>query len=198
MRTRTVSLLGVLAAAIAVPALAGWEGDISSFDRQRLSQIDTAREKALSEAEEGSAADRAVVRGALNGPRTDITREQLRGNWHCRVTKVGGMTPIKVYTWVPCKVRETRHGLYFEKLGGWWRVSGYLDRYDGKGWVLLGAIGYKNEPQEGYSGGAPGAGAQATSNDAIGLVTGAGHGKVRIEFPYPVVESHFDVIEMKR
>lgn len=199
MRTRTIGLLGAVAALISIPAIAGWQNDISSFDRQRLSQIDAARTSALEEAHAGgSRADLAVIKAALDGPRTDISEHDLKGNWRCRVSKLGGMTPTKVYTWVPCRVRHTARGLYFEKLGGWWRVSGYLDRYDGKGWVLLGAISYKNEPQLPYSGGMPGAGAQTTSNDAIALVTGAGHGKVRIEFPYPVVESHFDVIEMKR
>jgi hypothetical protein len=41
-------------------------------------------------------------------------------------------------------------------------------------------------------------GAQETKNDAVALLTGAGAGRARLEFPYPVVESHFDVIELKR
>jgi hypothetical protein len=192
-------LIGTLTLALAAPAIAGWEADISAFDRQRLSHIDESRDKALAEAERGgNRADLAKIHEALAGGRGDVSARELTGAWRCRDLKLGGISPTKTYAWFACRVRHTARGLFFEKLGGVQRVSGYLDRYDGHGWVLLGAMSYMSERQEPYSGGAPGAGAQATSSDMVGLVTSAGHGRVRIEFPYPVVESHFDIIEMKR
>jgi hypothetical protein len=199
MRTK-LALLGTLMLAMAAPAAAGWQEDISAFDRQRLSHLEESRTKALAEAEAGgNAADLREIHAVLAGPRGDISAADLKGNWRCRVHKLGGISPTRVYRgWVRCRVQQTHHGLFFEKLGGAWRVSGYLDRYDGKGWVLLGGLSTYNDRQVPYSGGTDGAGAQATSNDAIGIITKAGAGHVRIEFPYPVVESHFDIIEMKR
>ena len=77
MRNRLRSW-GGLALAAAVPALAGWQDDISSFDRQRLAHIDESRERALAEAEAGR--QRAPIcapftkpsgaaRGDISGPR---------------------------------------------------------------------------------------------------------------------------------
>jgi hypothetical protein len=62
----------------------------------------------------------------------------------------------------------------------------------------LGELTVKTEKQKPYSGGNEGAGAPATSGDAVGVVSSIGRGHARIEFPYPVIESDFDVIELKR
>jgi hypothetical protein len=195
----TLALVGVLIAATAAPALAGWENDVSPYDRQRLANLDRSRAEALAEAEAGgNRRDLAAIRGALGGPRGDISAAELKGTWRCRNLKVGGMTPTKVYAWFRCRVRQTRDGLFFEKLGGAWRVSGYLARYDGRGWVLLGAISNGNERQVPYSGGTQGGGSPVTSNDAVGVVTRAGRGRARIEFPEPIVESRFDILELRR
>ena len=64
--------------------------------------------------------------------------------------------------------------------------------------MLLGALSVTGEPAHRYSGPNAAAGAQATPDDAIGLLSGIGAGHARIEFPYPVQESTFDVIELKR
>jgi hypothetical protein len=193
------AVLAALVLAAATPAIAGWQDQVSAFDRQRLARLDASRAEALAEAEAGgSAADLRAIRSALAGGRHDISAAALRGNWRCRNLKLGGMTPAKVYAWFPCRVRQTPRGLFFEKLGGYWRVSGRLVRVEGRGWVLLGGISHRNEPQMPYSGAGEGAGAVMTSNDAVGLVTGIGRGHARIEFPDPVIESHFDIIELKR
>ena len=195
----TFALVGFLIAATAAPAIAGWENDVSPFDRQRLANLDKSRAEALAEAEAGgNRADLRAIRGALAGGRHDISAGELTGTWRCRTLKLGGMTPSKVYAWFTCRVRKTRHGLFFEKVGGAWRVAGYLKPYNGRGWVVLGSITDGNERQKPYSGGTQGAGAPMTSNDAVGVITKAGKGRVRIEFPEPVVESHFDIIEMRR
>ena len=118
--------------------------------------------------------------------------------------KLGGLQPTKVYAWFSCRISRAHGGLWFEKLGGLERFAGAVGHDEGKGWVLLaseyqvGAGHHKNETPQPYSGSGAGAGAQATENDAVALITGAGPGRARIEFPYPVVESRFDVIELKR
>jgi Domain of unknown function (DUF4893) len=199
MRLQSVVLIGALVLAAAVPAFAGWQTDVSAFDRQRLAHLEESRAKGLAEAEAGgNASDLAIIHGALAGGRGDVSQAELMGTWRCRQMKLGGISPSIVYGWFRCRVRQSGHGLYFEKISGSQRVSGYLDRYDGGGWVLLGALTVNNERQRPYSGGSEGAGTQVTSNDAIGLITKAGPGHLRIEFPYPALESHFDVMELRR
>jgi hypothetical protein len=196
---RATLLVGFLIAVTAAPALAGWENDVSPFDRDRLRNMEQSRAAALAEAQAGrNARDLKIIRAVLGGARGDISAAELKGTWRCRNVKLGGMTPTKVYAWFRCRVRDTRNGLFFEKLGGAWRVAGYLKRYGNKGWVLLGAITNENERQKPYSGGTQGAGAPATSNDAVGVITRIGRGHARVEFPAPVVESHFEFLELKR
>ena len=66
------------------------------------------------------------------------------------------------------------------------------------GLVLLGANTVKGEPERHYSGNGASVGASATPDDAVGVMTSIGPGHARVEFPYPVQESTFDVIELKR
>ena len=49
-----------------------------------------------------------------------------------------------------------------------------------------------------YSGSGASYGAVQTPDDEIGLLSGIGPGHARIELPYPVQESAFDVIELRR
>jgi hypothetical protein len=56
----------------------------------------------------------------------------------------------------------------------------------------------RDEKQHPYSGGGTGFGAIATPNDYVGVVSSIGSNRARIEFPYPVIESVFDVIELRR
>jgi hypothetical protein len=107
------------------------------------------------------------------------------------------MTHDKVYSWFGCRIGEKSGSLWFEK-SGTQRLNGALYRHDSGGYVLLGAYSTKAEPNHRYSGNEPSAGAQATPDDAIGLLEATGPYSARIELPYPIQESVFDVIEMRR
>jgi hypothetical protein len=56
----------------------------------------------------------------------------------------------------------------------------------------------KGEPERHYSGNGASVGVPATPDDAVGVMTSIGPGHARVEFPYPVQESTFDVLELKR
>jgi hypothetical protein len=180
------------------PAFAAWESEISAYDRERLNQFDTARAQGLAQADNASPADRSAVRSVLDPQSRSISSGALVGTWRCRTMKLGGLTPAIVYTWFTCRVRNTGNGLYFEKLNGSQRLSGYLDPYNGGSYVLLASSTVGTERQKPYSGGGASAGAMAISSDMVGLVSSIGPGRARIEFPYPVLESTFDVIELRR
>ena len=66
------------------------------------------------------------------------------------------------------------------------------------GYVYLGASSVADEPRHFYSDSGASVGAPGTPDDQIGLLLATGPDSARIEFPYPVQESTFDVIELKR
>jgi len=188
--------VAVAAALFARPAWAGWEQEISAFDQGRLASLDQARAQGLAQADSGDASSRAAAHSVLDPQSRPISAQELLGTWRCRVMKLGGFTPAIVYDWFACRFRQTANGLYFEKLTGTLLISGYADPHDG-GFIFLGAWRQPDEPPRPYSGG-PGVGMHTSSADAPGAITGIGPGRARIEFPYPVIESAFDVIELVR
>jgi hypothetical protein len=184
---------------LAIPANAGWRDDASAVDVQRLGQLAEAKTKALTEAESGKPSEVAAIKSILQeGP---VSAGRLTGTWKCRTMKLGGLTPTIVYNWFTCRISEKGERLFFEKLGGSQRTSGYLYP-DGGGYVYLGAsyVHYNgaNEKPPAYSGTGAAAGAAATPDDQIGLLSLTYDGRARLELPYPVQESTFDVIELKR
>jgi hypothetical protein len=177
-------------------AWAGWQDDASAYDQNRLSKLEEAKAKALSEASAGP--DMATIHAVLDPAAESASAGALAGNWRCRTIKLGGMTTDVVYSWFRCRISDREGGLWFEKITGSQRVAGRLYPNESGGFVLLGAMSVGNEPPHRYSGSGASAGADATPDDAIGLLESTGGRSARIEFPYPVQESTFDVIELKR
>lgn len=196
--TPKVSLFVVAMLTFATAAQAGWQDDATPFDQNRLSKLDEARAKGLAEAQNGP--DFAKIHAVLDAGLMPMSDNDLSGNWRCRTMKLGGMTPDIVYGWFDCRVTYKSDGLYFEKLSGTQRMSGKLySRGEGSGsYIFLGATNVKGEPMHHYSGNHETAGADATPDDVAGVLTTTGLNRARIEFPYPVQESTFDVIELKR
>lgn len=191
---KAIALLLVFTAS---PALAGWDQEISAYDQERLRQFAQSKRDGMSQAQGGSASDRAAVQSALGGQGGSISSGQIMGSWRCRTIKLGGLAPVMVYTWFNCRVRNTSNGLFFEKVSGTQKMSGYLDNFEGR-FMLLASSTVGNERQKPYSGGREGAGSMAISSDMVGIASSIGPGHARIEFPYPVLESTFDVIELRR
>jgi len=178
----------LIAAAILTPvaAQAGWQDEASSFDQSRLARLDEARSRGL--AESGGAAQDVLSAPATGG--------SLVGNYRCRTIKLGGMTPSMQYSWFHCRVFEYGGMLRFEKTSGSQRMGGTLYP-EGNGYVYLGAYWVKGEHPHRYSGNGASFGARATPDDQIGMMT-ATSGGARLEMPYPVQESIFDVVELRR
>src|ERR1041385_2937294 len=191
--------LAVVVTMIAGTAHAGWRDVASRYDIQRLSRIDEARAKGMAAARSGEIeGDRSAVLHALSGKSRPISERELLGNWRCRTIKVGGILPGIAYSWFHCHVIDRGGHPFFEKVTGSQRISGYLYPDQSGRYVLLGALSVDGERPHAYSGNGVAAGAKATPDDAIGLLSGLGRGRARIEFPYPVQESVFDVMELRR
>jgi len=189
-------------ALIATAANAGWRDEASQFDAQRLSRLDESRAKGLDEASRGaSPSDLAAIDSVIHAQVTTASPSALTGVWRCRTIKLGGLTPDVIYSWFRCRISERGGALFFEKLSGSQRTSGFLYS-EGSGYVYLGAsyvtaYGPPEKPPV-YSGRGASAGAAATPDDQIGLLSLLADGRARLELPYPVQESTFDVIELKR
>ena len=187
-----ISLLAL--SLFATPAFAGWQDVATQADQKRLSLLDESRSRGLQQAQSGS--DMGAIHEVLDpagGPADDV-----QGTWRCRLIKLGGMTPSRVYSWFTCRVSDRGGHLYFQKVSGTTRTAGYLYPAEGGKYVYLGAEYMSTEPVHAYSGSGASYGATQTPDDEIGLLSGIGSGHARIELPYPVQESAFDVIELRR
>lgn len=183
------------------PAFAGWQEQATPRDVERLGRLAESRARGLEEASRAAPADRAAIRSVLDAATVAVREDRLVGLWRCRTLKLGGMTPAVVYGWFRCRISHGQDGLVFEKLSGSQRTSGVLYA-NGDGLVYLGAsyVTAYGQPEKKpvYSGNGASAGAAATPDDQIGLFSMICAGRARLELPYPVQESTFDVIELKR
>ena len=171
---------------------------ISTIDRDRIARLEEAKSRALGESLDAPVEIRAAIDSVLSPEPRPISEPELTGDWQCRFIKLGGLAEAVMYDWFECRVRDTADGLYFEKLRGSQRISGYLDPYR-DGYVLIGALSVGDAPQNRYSGGREGgAGNRFSTNDQVGILSSIGIDRARIEFPYPHLESTFDVLEMRR
>ena len=177
---------------------AGWQDQVSPFAAKRFAYLDKSREKGLEEAMRGaSTEDLTLIHSVLDGETVAASPDRLVGNWRCRTIKLGGMTPDVIYGWFRCRISLKDGAPYFEKLSGSQRTSGFLYP-EGGGFVYLGASYVTGEKPHAYSGNGATAGAPATPDDQIGLLSLLPDGRARLELPFPVQESTFDVLELKR
>jgi len=199
MRGLKVVLVAACAALFSTAAFAGWRDMASQFDQQRLARLDEARTKAMGEAEHGApAGDLAVIRAVMS-PKAQATNvEALLGAWRCRTLKLGGVTPDVVYSWFRCRISLKGGHPYLEKLTGSQYTNGYLYPNGDGSFVYLGASSVIGEPRHAYSGNGATEGAPVTPDDQIGRLSMIGPGHLRLEMPYPLLESAMDVLELKR
>jgi uncharacterized protein DUF4893 len=198
-RAKTLkAILAGSALALAVTgAQAGWQDKATAFDADRFGKLEESKSKALHEAENGGRGrDLAVIHEVLDP--TASSRGSLVGQWRCRTIKLGGMSPDKIYAWSSCRIAGRGEHMSFVKLNGAQRTRGDLYPNESGGLVYLGASSAKGESMHRYSGGGNSIGAQATPDDQIGLLVSTGRDSARLELPYPVQESTFEVIELKR
>ncbi|HJW42077.1 MAG TPA: DUF4893 domain-containing protein [Rhizomicrobium sp.] len=195
------ALLCVAALALALSAsaaAAGWQDVASQFDQQRLARLAEAKQKALAEAHAGAGSgDASAIDSALGPASHAPSGGELTGAWRCRTIKLGGITPYVVYSWFNCRISNRGGGLFFEKTSGSQHTNGFLYPGDG-GMIYLGASSVTGEPPHAYSGNGASAGASATPDDQIGILTMIDGRHARLEMPFPVQESTLDVIELKR
>lgn len=189
-----------------MPAAAqDWRAEASPFDIERIDSAPRVLERAVAEARAGGAPDDFAIVEALLGPSRAIEGEALLGDWRCRTIKMGGLLPLVVYGWFKCRISIAEDGLYFEKLTGSQRSSGYLRPVyplAGDGlpvrYIYLGAGHYGYEGKRAHGGPSNAMGRVADNRDEPGILEAIGRDRLRIGFPLPVVESDYNFLELRR
>lgn len=206
-----LAALAALVSLIALPALADgqgetstpldWRTQVTETDRDKLDRYEDAMTKGMMESrvageEHGTYNELTSI---MEGTLAPADPEKLKGQWNCRTIKAGGpFAGFVVYGWFRCDVVEKDGRLFFEKLTGSQRMSGFLYERDEKTWVLLAA------PNEGHSGsirdysGPEGGVTDPQLMDEPAIAALLEDGRARIVFPWPELESTFNVLEMKR
>ena len=201
-----LALFAVLLSFTAFPALADetaldWKSQATPHDLDRMERYEDAVTKGMMESrvagEEHGTYNELV--SVMEGETVAADPERLKGQWNCRTIKAGGpFAGFVVYGWFRCEIVEKDGRLFFEKLTGSQRQSGFLYERDAKSWVLLAA------PNEGHSGpireysGPEGGVTDPQLIDEPAVVSLLKDGRARIVFPWPELESTFNVLEMTR
>lgn len=194
-------IAALVSACVLVPVIAraDWRDYASDFDIHRLSLLEQWRDKAVWEVQNYSngTGDFNALKSVMEPQGRTVPVNALVGNWRCRNMKMGGVNAYIVYQWFNCSIRPVNGGLLLQKNTGTLRTQGWLFPENGA-WVYLGASSARGEPLSQYSGRAPSVGSPATPDDQIGLLTGIGNNRLRLEIPGPVEESTYDIIEFAR
>jgi len=106
IRTLALAVLFVLPAGLAL-ADGVVQKLMTSADKTRLEKYDETRKVALAEAKGSDGAELAQLDALLAKPLLSLPDFDLGGEWRCRTTKVGGLSPLVVYGWFKCRVRTT-------------------------------------------------------------------------------------------
>lgn len=194
-------ILACLAALLlALPAAAAdWRTEVNAFDRDRLAReaeaFGTAMRAALAQ---GSAGDVATLADVLSVPAQPIEVSALLGDWRCRTIKLGGpFGALTIYRFFRCRITAAEGVVFFEKLSGSQRVSGVLYPDGEARMVLLGAGHYGDEAPRAYGGPLSAQGPDRDNRDEPGVLTRHGD-RVLVGFPWPILESDYDILELRR
>jgi hypothetical protein len=185
----------LIAATIAFASPAFAESDLltrtlTPEDLGRLAAFAKARGDAIAAAREGAGAEeRAVLEAMLSGEEQPIRGVDIRGDYRCRVAKLGGFLPLVIYDWFACRISEDDIGHLLEKTSGSQRLSGHFVDDTETSLIFYGAGHYGDEEPRPY-------GADAERN-IVGRLVKVGDGRYRLEMPLPQFESNFDILELE-
>lgn len=192
MSRRLPAALLLLAAVLPVAAHADGEVDklITKPDRIRLEKYGETRLKAIAEAKVGNTAEFAVISMLLAKPLKSFSGLDLTGNWKCRTTKLGGISPIVTYGWFKCRVTDDGSGWMLSKLTGSQRTTGRFYDDGDKRLIYLGSFSVNDEKPKPYGSG--------PQSDQVGYAFRTGAKEWRVELPAPANESTLDIMEFQR
>ncbi len=142
----------------------------------------------------GDADPKAVVEELLAEPHRPLTAAELTGDWKVRSLQ-GARYGIFPYPWFKARIEERDGRVFFQKLTGSQRRSGWLlPPGDGKGdWYFIGGATVNEDPQVPYS---KATGGSARDSDTVGLAWGIAEGRVLMLLD--VSDESYEVYQLKR
>ncbi len=181
-----------------LPATSWAETTLRPADSGRLDNLDAAFGNAVMQALAASEAkDVTALTRALSGEPQVAFSADLQGDWSCRTIKLGGISPLVVYSPFKCRFTATDRGFAFEKLTGSQLTRGEITLRDGR--AVYAGVGYVNGetapdyadlPEDFSSGG-------KVQSD-VAVFQRISSTRARLLFPLPAVESDFDILELTR
>ena len=163
---------------------------MTAADKARLEAYEETRAEALTEAKDGDHAQLAELEALLAKPLLSLPDFDLGGEWRCRTTKLGGLSPLVVYGWFKCRVSDDGSGWKLEKLSGSQRTTGRFYDDSQTRTIYLGSFSIAADKPQPYGSG--------LESDQVGYVFRTGATEWRIEFPVPKYESKLDILEFRR
>lgn len=167
-------------------------------EQSRLDRFERIAGEALMEAMSGGAAqDIAALVEALSGTPQVAFDPGMSGDWQCRTMKLGGLSPLVVYTNFDCRIEVDETGLRFEKRSGSQRTRGRIELHDGRA-VYLGVGFVATQIPQSYGKLAPDFEGTGTLYPDVGVFQRVSNSRARLMIPAPVNESDFDILELRR
>ena len=183
--------------ASALPALAAPE--LRAADLDRLERYEGAAGDGLLNAlSTGTDADLETLTRALSGKPLPPAPS---GDWNCRTIKLGGPSRLVVYTDFTCRIRAVGPTEWtFEKLTGSQRSKGHIAFHEGR--AVYRGVGFvgSDAPAVDYAE-LPTGQAAVEPNQTIPQVAifeQTSDTSARLTFPYPLIESTFDILYLTR
>jgi hypothetical protein len=194
MSYRRLFSAALLSFALAAPALA--DGDIeallSDADDLVLEAFDARRAAALAAvAANPDAGAQAALAEALSGNVLPFDEGfDATGNWRCRILKLGRGEMLTVYDWFSCRIFDDEASWVLQKTSGSQRTMGRFYQLDEDRLLYLGALHYGYEEPLWWG--------DDPERNHLAVTTRLDDGRIRLEFPAPLAESDFDILELKR
>jgi len=167
---------------------------LSTADRDRLSRYEPIRRATLAFVQKhAEPEDLAVLQSVLQGSASDLAPADMAGEWLCRTIKLSRKRdlPLIIYPDFRCIITDDTAGLRLKRLTGSQRTAGTF--YD-VGETKLGYVGALALGDETRT---PAYGENPERNH-VGYLIAVSPERMRVEFPSPVFESDFDILELHR
>ena len=188
------ALFALTLVGVVVPAPASADGAIvglmSEQDAQILSEFNVRREAAINVAmnvSDEAASD--ALQEILAGKTLSFSDSfDPSGDWSCRYIKLGGEPALVIYGWFSCRIFDDGAGWVMQKIDGSQRSKGRLYDLPQERLLYLGALHYTYETPIWFG--------DDPSRNQMALLTRLDDGRLRLEFPAPLYESDFDILEL--
>jgi hypothetical protein len=134
-----------------------------------------------------------MVDGVMAGEAAKLAPAKMAGDWRCRVIKLSQKPdlPIIAYSDFKCRITDDGAGLSLQKLTGSQRTNGTFYDINENKLAYVGALSLGDVKRVTRYG-------EDQESNEVGYLIPLSANRMRLELPSPMVESNFDVLELRR